>query len=121
MPPSLAVTRPARRRAGLQDIIDIAGKSGAIYRFRRHQDGEALPATAGNYVYVSRNSGEFVLVCCGETHSLTEAYRLWDRARTYFQASEVYLRLNVSRAKRVEECDDIVAEHNPPMKSEPGE
>lgn len=99
----------------MRDVIDMTGASGAVYRFRLHRTPDALPATAGNFVYVRGDRDGYALVCCGETHSLINAYRLWDQARSGHQATHVYLRLNVAQVRRHEECADILAEHQPLM------
>lgn len=99
----------------MNQVLDIAGASGASYRFR-HQESEELPATAGNVVYVRRDGSGWTLVCCAEIDSLREAFRGWKQAQAVHQATDVFIRLNVSRAKRHEECLDIVEKHEPPMR-----
>ncbi|MDP3747549.1 MAG: hypothetical protein Q8Q88_10950 [Phenylobacterium sp.] len=96
-------------------MLDIAGASGASYRFRRHQESQELPATAGNVIYVRRDESSWALVCCAEIDSLREAFRGWKEAQVVHQATDVFIRLNVSRAKRREECLDIVEKHQPPI------
>jgi len=100
---------------GLKDIIDIAGASGAQYRFRRHAKGRELPATAGNFLYVRQTRGGFDLVCCGETSTLSRASGLWDQAQADHQATHLFVRLNVTRVTRRSEHADIVARHQPPL------
>ncbi|WP_332769461.1 hypothetical protein [Phenylobacterium sp.] len=99
----------------MKDIIDIAGASGALYRFRRHAKGRELPATAGNFLYVRQTRQGFDLICCGETSTLNRAYGLWDQAREDHQTTHVFLRLNVTSATRRLEHADIVALHRPPL------
>lgn len=99
----------------MKDIIDIAGASGALYRFRRHADGAELPATAGNFLYVRRTRQGFDLVCCGESSTLSRASGLWRQAQTDHKATHLFLRLNVASATRRAEHADIVALHQPPL------
>jgi hypothetical protein len=99
----------------LKDQLDIEGASGALYRFRLQDDERGLPATAGNYVYVRREGDAVQVVGCGETQSLMNAKSLWQTAVDEHQAEQIYLRLNVARAARVNEHDDIVARHQPPL------
>jgi len=99
----------------MNQVLDIAGSSGASYRFRRHQEGEELPATAGNVIYVRREGSSWALVCCAEIDSLREAFRGWKEAQAVHHATDVFIRLNVSRVKRHEERLDIVEKHQPPM------
>ncbi|MDP3852460.1 hypothetical protein [Phenylobacterium sp.] len=101
----------------MTQVLDIAGASGATYRFRRHQEREELPATAGNVIYVRRDDASWALICCAEIDSLREAFRGWKVAQTVHRATDVFIRLNVSRAKRHEECLDIAEKHEPPMRT----
>lgn len=93
-------------------MLDIIGASGAVYRFRLHRPGQALPATAGNYVYVQAGSRPPVILCCGEASSLVQA---GNAARDVEEGAALYLRLNVSRATRVAEHEDIVAAAAPAL------
>ena len=101
----------------MNEVIDIRGASGEAYRFRLQSEDRPLPATAGNFVYVRAEGEGFALICCGETHSLIHARRLWPHAVSEHQATHLYLRLNVARVRRHEECADIVARHQPVMTS----
>ncbi len=102
--------------ARMNQLLDIVGSSGASYRFRRHQESDELPATAGNVLYARQCGATWTLVCCAEIDSLLKTYGGWTEARGVHDATDVYLRLNVSRATRLQEHVDIVEKHDPPMR-----
>lgn len=99
----------------VKDHIDLQGASGATYRFRLVADPAALPATSGNFVYVRWRGAAAQVACCGAVNSLTSATRLWDAAVRAHGADGLYVRLNVARAIRDAEHEDLVARQRPPM------
>ncbi|HEY9234601.1 MULTISPECIES: hypothetical protein [Phenylobacterium] len=99
----------------MKDLLDIEGASGALYRFRLHDTNRELPATAGNYLIVRREEGALQVIGCGEAQSLMSARPLWAEAVAEHGAEQLYLRLNVARAHRVGEHEDIVAKHRPQL------
>jgi hypothetical protein len=61
-------------------------------------------------------AGERTVVYAGETECLHKGVHSgWDKARKTFGANTILVRLNVTRAIRQAELEDIVALHNPPM------
>lgn len=99
----------------MKDLLDIEGASGALYRFRVHDTDRELPATAGNYLFIRRDGEAIQVVGCGEAQSLMSARPLWAEAVAEHGAEKLYLRLNVARAHRVGEHEDIVAKHRPQL------
>lgn len=97
----------------MSDFIDLRGASGAAYRFRR-ADPAALPATAGNFVYAREQDGEFVVLGCGTALSLTSAGGLRRNLSDQHGEADLFIRLNVARAVRVGEHEDIVERIKPP-------
>jgi hypothetical protein len=97
----------------VSEFIDLRGASGAAYRFRR-ADPAALPATAGNFVYVREEAGEPEVVCCGTALSLTLAADLSRNMKDRYGATDLYIRLNVARAVRLGEHQDILEHSKPP-------
>jgi hypothetical protein len=101
----------------VSDFIDLRGASGAAYRFRR-ADSESLPATAGNFVFVREDAGENEIVCCGTALSLASVSNLTRNMSERYGATDLYIRLNVARAVRLGEHEDIVGHAKPPTSFE---
>jgi hypothetical protein len=99
----------------MSEFIDLAGASGALYRFHRIPDAEELPAIAGNFVYVRGAQGSLSVVCAGTGESLSVARKRWSEAVQDHGAEALYVRRNVSRKSRQTEHQDIVAQSHPPM------
>jgi hypothetical protein len=97
----------------VSDIIDLRGASGAAYRFRR-ADPAALPATAGNFVYAREEGGELVVLGCGTALSLSAAAGLQRNLVDSHGEADLFIRLNVARAVRQGEHQDIVEHIKPP-------
>ena len=55
--------------------IDLAGASGALYRFERIDDLERLPAIAGNFVYVRGSGRAVTVICAGADETLRRPRR----------------------------------------------
>lgn len=100
----------------MRDLIDVAGASGAVYRFARLRDGRPLSAMGGNYVY-ARDSGEQyeVLYAGAAQNLLTDAHERWDEAVATHGAAHLFTRLNVSQGVRLHEQQDILQATVPPM------
>jgi hypothetical protein len=95
----------------MNDFIDLAGASGARYRFRLWPEGAPHVPIAGNYVYVREDADGFTVIAMGETDDLSRARADWAKAAKR-GATHVYTRLNVPRAVREAEHADISA-HQP--------
>ncbi|HUO21832.1 MAG TPA: hypothetical protein VMU59_04885 [Caulobacteraceae bacterium] len=99
----------------MSEFIDLAGASGAHYRFHRVPDVDELPAIAGNFVYVRGAQPDLALVCAGTGESLSVARKRWAEAVRDHGAEALYVRRNVSRRSRQVEHQDIVANLHPPI------
>ena len=89
------------------DFIDISGASGATYRFRIWPEGGGHLPVAGNFVLVREARYPVDVVVIGVTNDLS-------RARSAAGAKDgdrVYTRLNVARATREAEHDDMIAQY----------
>lgn len=93
------------------DFIDLEGASGASYRFRHVAPGAFQPPIAGNYVFVRKDARGQKVLMIGETGDLSKVQR--DRKLLApAGASSLFVRLNVSRAVRSAEHDDLSAKHS---------
>jgi hypothetical protein len=100
----------------MKDIFDVAGASGAVYRFTRFRDGNPLSAMGGNFIYAAERDEERVIVFAGEAQNLLTGARVhWDRAVAEHGAKELYTRLNISERTRKLEQADILGAVSPPM------
>lgn len=94
----------------MQDFIDLEGASGARYRFRLWPDGAPHTPVGGNYVYVRADEAGVKVLQIGETNDLSKARGAWATAAKR-GATHVMTRLNVSRAIRSAEHQDIAAKY----------
>jgi uncharacterized membrane protein len=92
----------------MSEFIDLAGSSGALYRFQRVPDLDALPFIAGNFVYVRGHGESLSVICAGTGESLRVADRRWNEAVREHKAEALFVRKNVSRRSREQEHRDIV-------------
>ena len=104
----------------MRDYIDVAGGSGANYRFMRLKDGRPLSPMGGNFLYC-RFTGEVLeIIYAGEVQNLLKDARdRWTEAQQRFQVSDLFSRLNISERVRQLELNDIVGAHHPPMNAGP--
>jgi uncharacterized protein related to proFAR isomerase len=116
---------PALRRLGLESAlnrqIELAGKSGARYRYTPLQEERFLPPAGANFVIAKLGKdGGATVIYAGETDNL--ANQTWrqalEKARQTDRDAAILTRLNVTRAVRKAEQDDLVEEHHPPMNVE---
>jgi hypothetical protein len=101
--------------APTRTFIDLAGASGATYRFERIDDLEQLPAIAGNFVYVQGEGRAATVICAGVDETLRRAGERLAEARLRHGAEGLYVRRNVSRRTRAQEHVDIVDHYRPVM------
>lgn len=99
----------------MQQLLDLHGASGSAYRFRLIDGDERLPVTAGNFAYVGWLGHTPQVFCCGAVNTLAAAADGWNDAVRVHGAAGLYVRLNVARATRDHEHDDIVAQYRPAM------
>jgi hypothetical protein len=97
--------------------IELAGKSGARYRYTPLEEARLLPPAGANFVIAEVSGAAARLVYVGETDNLAnQAWRpALERARQSHPKAKVLTRLNVTRAIREAEQQDLIAQHQPPM------
>ena len=97
--------------------IDLAGASGARYRYSTIEESRFLPPAGANYVIAEVNEEDLKVVYAGETDNL--ASQSWrptlEAARKKYSEPKLLTRLNVTRAVREAERVDLIEEHQPPM------
>jgi|SRR6185437_2179301 len=94
----------------MKPFIDLQGASGATYRFRLWEPGAPHQPIAGNYVCVRAEKAGYSIVSVGETLDLSQLRaKLPKRVRD--ATTHVYTRLNVARAIRTAEHEDLTARH----------
>jgi len=97
--------------------IELAGASGARYRYTTIDENRFLPPAGANYVIAEVTSEGPQVVYAGETDNL--ANQTWkgelDKARQKYKDATVLTRLNVTRAVREAERVDIIENYHPPM------
>ena len=101
--------------------VEIAGKSGALYRYSALEEDRVLPPAGANYVICKPADRGIDILFVGETDSLARtAWRdqLAKAKDVYGDDADVMTRLNVRSAVRVAEQDDLIEEHSPPMNAE---
>jgi hypothetical protein len=96
--------------AGVITHLDMAGTSGATYRFRLVSPGD-LPAHSGNYVLVRNPADRREVVACGTALSLSKVAAQLDANDR--DTLSIFVRLNVSRETRESEHLDIVGRLSP--------
>jgi hypothetical protein len=97
----------------MREFVDLRGASGTFYRFRLWPEGGAHPPMAGNYMVLLDRDGVYEALLAGVTADLSRAA---DEARKVLAKSadaRLYTRLNVARAVRMAEHEDIVAAYQP--------
>lgn len=92
----------------MKDIIDLNGASGGVYRFRLWRSGAGHLPMAGNYAVVQAAAKGFTVLAADAVDDLSRV-----DARTLAAERSapvlVFTRLNVSRAVRQAEADDIAS------------
>lgn len=89
------------------EFIDIEGASGARYRFRLLPHGCPEERMPGNYALVRRDRERLTVLEVGECLDLS----LVRSSGAQQQAAEMFTRLNVPKAIRVAEHEDLAARH----------
>lgn len=110
-----------RLETALTRQIELAGKSGSRYRYTPLEEARFLPPAGANYVIAELTPEGATVVYAGETDNL--ANQTWrsalDAARETYKDARILTRLNVTRAVRKAEQDDLIEEHHPPMNQRP--
>lgn len=97
--------------------IDLAGASGARYRYSPLDEERFLPPAGANYVIAELKEEGPNVVYAGETDNL--ASQTWrsdlEKARWKYAEATVLTRLNVTRAIREAERADLIEHYHPPL------
>ena len=101
----------------MRDFVDLRGASGTLYRFRLWPEGGAHPPIAGNYILLREEASGLKVLLAGITSDLSQAAAECRKTLVKEPAARLYTRLNVARALRTTEHEDIVAEHRPAVMS----
>ena len=112
---------PQSRRLGGESILsrqfELAGKSGARYRYNPLEEERFLPPAGANFVIARVTKEGARIIYAGETDNL--ANQTWratlEKARASYGDAAILTRLNVTRAVREAERVDLIEEHQPPM------
>jgi hypothetical protein len=101
----------------LNRSIDLAGMSGARYRYMQLEDDRSPPPSGANFVFAELTPEGPSVVYAGETDNLANpAWRsALDEARKIKPDVKVLTRLNVTRKVREAERADLVDHYHPPM------
>lgn len=104
-------------RVSLSRQFEIAGKSGARYRYVAFDEDRFLPPAGANFVIAKLTKDGPTVVYAGETDNL--ANQSWraalEKARAAYGDAAILTRLNVTRAVREAERHDLIEQHQPPM------
>ena len=96
---------------------EIAGKSGARYRYTPLEEDRFLPPAGANFVIARLTKDGPAVIYAGETDNL--ASQTWRetlaKARADYADAKVLTRLNVTRAIREAERADLIEQHQPPL------
>jgi hypothetical protein len=93
----------------MREIIDLRGASGTTYRFRLWPPGASHLPMAGNYAFVRETAGGFSVVAAEAVDDLSAMRSTSGAAASALGATHLFTRLNVSRAVRTAEAEDIAA------------
>jgi len=97
----------------MREFVDLRGASGTFYRFRLWPEGGAHPPIAGNYIVLREDPDGVKVLAAGVTSDLSKAASECRKALARDPAGRLYTRLNVARAVRSAEHEDLVTEHKP--------
>jgi uncharacterized protein related to proFAR isomerase len=99
---------------------ELAGKSGARYRYTPLEEERFLPPAGANFVIAKLGPEGATVVYAGETDNL--ANQTWrsalEKARQTYSKAKVLTRLNVTRAVREAERIDLIEQYEPPLNSD---
>lgn len=93
----------------MNELVDLTGASGAVYRFRRVANGEAQQRMGGNYALLKARAGGFTVRFVGLTNDLSQARQ--ECPPELLKGAHLYVRLNVPRAAREAEHEDLRANY----------
>jgi hypothetical protein len=91
----------------MREIIDLRGTSGTTYRFRLWAPGASHLPTGGNYAFVKETAGGFTVLAAAAVDDLSLTRSTRGAMASELGATHLFTRLNVSRAVRTAEAEDI--------------
>jgi hypothetical protein len=94
----------------MQEFIDLQGASGATYRFRLRVEGASHLPTAGNYVLVQEAATGVKVLTVGVATDLS-LVKSPPKPRADRKPTHLFTRLNIARAVRTSEHEDLVAHY----------
>jgi hypothetical protein len=97
----------------MREFVELQGASGASYRFRHWRAGDDHLPIAGNYVVVRDTDDGLTILAVEITDDLSGLRQSLKPAIRDHAGHQIYTRLNVSRAARTAEHEDIVAANKP--------
>jgi len=101
--------------------IYVVGASGATYSYVPLHPDIGASRRAGNYLFARLTAEGPQIALAGESENLSAVD--WEgiraQAQTGHDAAAVLVRLNVSRAVRQAEHQDLIERHHPPMNTAP--
>jgi hypothetical protein len=97
----------------MREFVDLRGASGTFYRFRLWPEGGVHPPIAGNYIVLREEANGLKVLLAGMTSDLSQAPVECRKTLSKDPSARLFTRLNVARALRSSEHEDIVAEHKP--------
>jgi hypothetical protein len=97
--------------------FEFAGASGARYRYTPVDENRFLPPAGANFVIAQVTKEGPKVVYAGETDNLSaQSWRsMLEKAREQYRDATVLTRLNITRAVREAEREDLVQAYHPPM------
>jgi len=103
------------------EYLDVTGGSGKHYRYMAAQ--AQLSPMGGNFLLVrDLPEGRWEIVYAGEAENLSRGVQAQrDEAAAVHGPLQLYTRLNVSKAIRLGEQEDVVAAYEPLMNRAPAE
>lgn len=101
----------------MREFVDLRGASGSLYRFRLWPEGGAHPPIAGNYIVLREEASDLKVLLAAVTADLSQAAVEARKALAKDSQARLYTRLNVARAVRNAEHEDIVEAYKPAMLS----
>ena len=103
------------------EYLDVTGNSGRHYRYTAAQ--AQLSPMGGNFLLVRElPEGQWEIVLAGEAENLSRGVQAQrDEAVAAHGPLQLYTRLNVSKATRLAEQEDVVAAYAPPLNGAPAE
>ena len=93
----------------MREFVELQGASGATYRFRHWPRSDPHLPIAGNYVVIREADDGFAILALDVSDDLSLVPQSLKRPLREQAECQIYTRLNVSRATRVAEQEDIAA------------